>query len=46
VNDAFCPIVLGRGVRAREAQLNVVGEDGARGVVVELATVITLKGTN
>jgi hypothetical protein len=46
-NDAFYPIVLGRGVRARETQLNDVGEEeGARGVVVEPATVITLKGTN
>jgi hypothetical protein len=30
----------------REPQLNVVGEEGARGVVVELAVVITLKGAN
>jgi hypothetical protein len=45
-NDAFCPVVLGRGVRARETQLNAVGEEGARSVVVELAVVITLKGMN
>jgi hypothetical protein len=30
-NDAFCSAVLGRGVRAREMQLNAVGEEeGAR----------------
>jgi hypothetical protein len=46
-NDAFGPAVLGRGVGARERQLNVVGEEeGARGVVVELATIITLEGTD
>jgi hypothetical protein len=45
-NDAFFPVVLGRGVRARETHLNTVGEEGARSVVVELAAVITLKGTN
>jgi hypothetical protein len=46
VRDAFCSTILGRGVRARETQLNVVGEEGARGVVLELAVVITLRGTN
>jgi hypothetical protein len=45
-NDAFCSDVLGRGVRARETQLNAVGEEGARGVVVKLSVVIALKGTN
>jgi hypothetical protein len=47
VNDVFCLVILGRDVRARETHLNTVGEEeGARGVVVELAAVITLKGTN
>jgi hypothetical protein len=45
-NDAFDPTVLGRGVRARDTQLNAVGEGGARCIVVELAAVIRLKGTN
>jgi hypothetical protein len=45
-NDAFDPTVLGRGVRARETQLNAVEEEGARCIVVELAAVIRLKGTN
>jgi hypothetical protein len=42
-NDSIDPAVMGRSVRAREAQLNVVGEEGARGGVVELSTVI-IKG--
>jgi hypothetical protein len=47
VNDAFGPTVLGRGVGAQETQLDVVGEEeGARGVVVELAAIITLEGTD
>jgi hypothetical protein len=46
VNDVFDPAVLGRGVGARETQLNAMGEEGARGVVVELSTIVTLKGTN
>jgi hypothetical protein len=37
---------MGRSVRAREAQLNAVGEEGARDGVVELSIAITLKGTN
>jgi hypothetical protein len=45
-NDAFGPIVTGRSVRAREVQLNAVGEEGATCGVVELSTIITLKGTN
>jgi hypothetical protein len=46
-NDAFRLAVLGRGVGARETQLNAMGEkEGARGVVVELADVVTLEGTN
>ena len=46
-NDAFRLAVLGRGVGAQETQLNAMGEkEGARGVVVDLAAVITLKGTN
>jgi hypothetical protein len=41
VNDAFGPTVLGRGVGARETQLDAMGEEeGARGVVVELASII------
>jgi hypothetical protein len=28
----------------RETQLDVVGEEGVRGVVVELAAIITLEG--
>jgi hypothetical protein len=47
VNDSFGPIVLGRSVRARETQLNVVGgKERARRRVVELAAIVTLKGTN
>jgi hypothetical protein len=47
VNDVFGPVVLGRGVGVRETQLDAVGkEEGARGVVVELATIITLEGTD
>lgn len=41
-NDLFGPTVLGRSVRALEAQLNAVGEKGARDGVVELSAVITL----
>jgi hypothetical protein len=46
-NDAFDPTVLGRGVGAREMQLDAMGEEeGTRGVVVELAAIITLEGTD
>jgi hypothetical protein len=45
-NDAFGPVVLRRGVGARGTQLNAMGEEGARGVVVELAAIITLEGTD
>jgi hypothetical protein len=46
-NDAFGPNVLGKSVRAREMQLNVVGEEvGARGDVVKLSDIVTLQGTN
>jgi hypothetical protein len=39
------PIVLGRGVGAREAQLNVIGEkEGMGGMVIELTTIVTLQG--
>jgi hypothetical protein len=42
----FGPTVLGRGVGARETQLDDVGEEeGARAVVVELVAIITLEGT-
>jgi hypothetical protein len=44
VNDVFGPAILGRGVGARETQLNVVGEEGARGIIVELVTIIKLEG--
>jgi hypothetical protein len=36
----------GRGVRARETQLNAMGEKGARVIVVELVAIVTLEGTN
>jgi hypothetical protein len=46
-NDLFGLAVLRISVRTRESQPNVVGEkERARGGVVELMTVITLKGTN
>jgi hypothetical protein len=39
--------VLGRCVGARETQLDAMGEEeGSRDVVVELATIITLEGTD
>jgi hypothetical protein len=44
-NDVFGPDVLERGVGAREMQLAAMSEEkGARGVVVELAAIITLQG--
>jgi hypothetical protein len=46
-NHAFGPTVLGRGVRARETQLDAMREkEGAGGVIVELAAVVTLQGTD
>ena len=46
-NDAFGPTALGRGVGAQETQLDAMGEEeGARGVVVKLAAIITLEGMN
>jgi hypothetical protein len=42
----FGPTVLGRGVGARETQVDAVGEEGARGIVVELMAIITLEGTD
>jgi hypothetical protein len=46
-NHAFGPAVLGRGVRARETQLDAMREkEGAKGAIVELAVVVTLKGTD
>jgi hypothetical protein len=46
-NDVFGPVVLGRGVGARETQLDTMREEeGMRGVVVELTTIITLEGTD
>jgi hypothetical protein len=47
VNDAFDPAILGRGVGARETQLDTMGEEErTRGVVVELAAIMTLEGTD
>jgi hypothetical protein len=47
MNHAFSPSVLGRGVGARETQLNTIGEKERTGsVVVELATIVTLQGTD
>jgi hypothetical protein len=46
-NYAFDTAVLGRGVRARETQLDAMSEkERAGGVIVELATVVTLQGTD
>lgn len=46
-DNSFGLAILGRGVRAREMQVNVVGEEqGARGEVVKLATVIGLECMN
>jgi hypothetical protein len=40
-NHALCPAVLGRGVGARETQLNAIGEEEwPRGVVVKLAPLL------
>jgi hypothetical protein len=45
VNHAFGLFILGRGVGARETQLDAMSEkERARGVVVELTTIITLHG--
>jgi hypothetical protein len=46
-NHALCPAVLGGGVGARETQLNATGEEELpRGMVVKLAAVVTLQGTD
>jgi hypothetical protein len=46
-NHAFDTAVLGRGVRAQETQLDAMGEkERAGGVVVKLASVVTLQGTD
>jgi hypothetical protein len=46
-NHAFSPAVLGRGVRARETQLDAMSEkERAGGVIVELAAIVTLQGTD
>jgi hypothetical protein len=46
-NHAFGPTVLGRGVRARETQLDAMSEkERAGGVIVELTAVVTLQGTD
>jgi hypothetical protein len=46
-NHAFGPTVLGRGVRERERQLDAMSEkERAGGVIVELAAVVTLQGTD
>jgi hypothetical protein len=46
-NHAFSPAILGRGVGAREAQLDAKSEkESAGGVVVELTSIVTLQGTD
>jgi hypothetical protein len=46
-NHAFGPTVLGRAVGARETQLDAMSEkERAEDVVVELAAIITLQGTD
>jgi hypothetical protein len=43
----FGPIVLGKGVGARETQLDAIGEkERTRGTTVELTTIVTLQGTD
>jgi hypothetical protein len=43
-NHSLGPTVLGRGVGAREMQLNATGEEERpRGMVVELAAIVTLQ---
>jgi hypothetical protein len=44
-NDVFGPAILGKGVGARDTQLDAVGEEErARCIVVELVAIITLEG--
>jgi hypothetical protein len=46
-NHAFGPDVLGRGVEARETQLDAMSEkERMGGVVVELTAIVTLQGTD
>jgi hypothetical protein len=46
-NHAFGPAILGRGVWARETQLDAKCEkERARGVIVKLTAVVTLQGTD
>jgi hypothetical protein len=46
-NHAFGLAVLGRDVGTRETQLDATGEkERTRGVVVELAAIVTLQGTD
>jgi hypothetical protein len=46
-NHAFGPAVLGKGVRAQETQLDAMSEkERAGAVIVELAAVVTLQGTD
>jgi hypothetical protein len=46
-NHALGPTVLGRGVGARETQLNATGEEERpRGMVVKLAAIVTLQCTD
>jgi hypothetical protein len=46
-NHAFGSAVLGRGVRAQETQLDAMSEKKrAGGVIVELAAIVTLQGTD
>jgi hypothetical protein len=42
-NHVLCPTVLGRGVWAREAQLDATNEEERpRGMIVELSAIVTL----
>jgi hypothetical protein len=44
---ALCPAVLGRGVGARETQLDATSEEERpRGMVVKLAAIVTLQCTD
>jgi hypothetical protein len=46
-NHAFGPVVLGKGIGAREMQLDPISEkETMGGMVVKLAAIVTLQGTN
>jgi hypothetical protein len=47
VNHAFGPTVLSIGVGAQDTHLDTVGDkERTRGMIVELAAIVTLQGTN